>query len=347
MPGSDRNRHVCAVCNYSSRRLADYERHMKVHLSSEDRDKISFHCPHCDHKAFQKSNMETHINTHFPDRQKMCPCEEEGCDFATNDRGSLTRHKKRKHGYQPLPRNFSNSAPHKAGSLSPLSASEMPTSSHPVALQSTSRLSPDPDATPLSSPVSSHVYHRPEGELYTTRVLTVSPSALHQATAADATSSTGPRLPGVREVFPHLDFNSADSRRDIMPSDNSTPISVSAPRSTSASPRPRRRHYHSSHIMESSRHGHRDGYHESNIVASDTQETPFPPSTSNILNADSRSADRAVRSQAAIPVSILLNRGTEHHLTSRSGEETRRAASTPPSSSASEGSSWSTFSEDA
>ncbi|KAJ3808284.1 hypothetical protein F5876DRAFT_67412 [Lentinula aff. lateritia] len=47
-----------------------------------------------------KSNVETHIRTHTKSKTNNCP----DCDFTTVDPGSLTRHRKRIHGYIPKTR---------------------------------------------------------------------------------------------------------------------------------------------------------------------------------------------------------------------------------------------------
>ncbi|KAK7458069.1 hypothetical protein VKT23_009974 [Stygiomarasmius scandens] len=59
-------------------------------------------CPYpgCGFENLQKSNVETHIRTHTKSKTNCCP----DCDFTTVDPGSLTRHRKRIHGYIPKPR---------------------------------------------------------------------------------------------------------------------------------------------------------------------------------------------------------------------------------------------------
>ncbi|KAG2147105.1 hypothetical protein BD769DRAFT_716407 [Suillus cothurnatus] len=66
---------------------------------------ISMHAcpfPNCDYKTLQKSNLQTHMRTHTRERSKTCP--HSGCAFATTDPGSLTRHRKQLHGYEPKAR---------------------------------------------------------------------------------------------------------------------------------------------------------------------------------------------------------------------------------------------------
>ncbi|KAG0693908.1 hypothetical protein DFH29DRAFT_962470, partial [Suillus ampliporus] len=46
--------------------------------------------------------MQTHFRTHTRERSKTCP--HPGCTFATTDPGSLTRHRKQLHGYEPKAR---------------------------------------------------------------------------------------------------------------------------------------------------------------------------------------------------------------------------------------------------
>ncbi|KAG1877822.1 hypothetical protein DFJ58DRAFT_7863 [Suillus subalutaceus] len=66
---------------------------------------ISMHAcpfPNCGYKTLQKSNLQTHMRTHTRERSKTCP--HSGCAFATTDPGSLTRHRKQLHGYEPKAR---------------------------------------------------------------------------------------------------------------------------------------------------------------------------------------------------------------------------------------------------
>ncbi|KIK50468.1 hypothetical protein GYMLUDRAFT_51178 [Collybiopsis luxurians FD-317 M1] len=90
----------CSICNAVINRKQDFPRHMRIH--NENRDSVVFKCPWpgCTYDSLQRSNVETHYRIHTQDKSKACP----NCDFAASDPSSLTRHRKRHHGYQPKPR---------------------------------------------------------------------------------------------------------------------------------------------------------------------------------------------------------------------------------------------------
>ncbi|KAG2123097.1 hypothetical protein DEU56DRAFT_66826 [Suillus clintonianus] len=103
MPAEGRNTPVaCTVCHKVISRKADLPRHMRTH--DEHKEALMHACPfpNCDHKTLQKSNMLTHIRTHTRECSKTCP--HPGCAYATTDPGSLTRHRKVLHGYEPKAR---------------------------------------------------------------------------------------------------------------------------------------------------------------------------------------------------------------------------------------------------
>ncbi|KAG1729374.1 hypothetical protein EDB19DRAFT_1743766 [Suillus lakei] len=111
MPAAGRNMTPveCPVCHKTISRKADLPRHMHTH--DENKEALMYACPfhNCDYKALQKSNVQTHIRTHTRERSKTCP--HPGCAFATTDPGSLTRHRKHLHNYQPKARrNFGGKA---------------------------------------------------------------------------------------------------------------------------------------------------------------------------------------------------------------------------------------------
>ncbi|KAG7085694.1 hypothetical protein E1B28_003239 [Marasmius oreades] len=95
-----REGHQCDECGIVLARSGDMSRHKKIH--SENRQEIVHWCPWdgCNFSSLQKSNVETHFNTHTGKKNKHCP----ECDFSTGDPGSLTRHRKRRHAYVPKPR---------------------------------------------------------------------------------------------------------------------------------------------------------------------------------------------------------------------------------------------------
>ncbi|EEB94057.1 hypothetical protein MPER_07199, partial [Moniliophthora perniciosa FA553] len=58
--------------------------------------------PWCEFTSLQKSNLNTHLNTHTKVQPYGCP--DDDCDSAFSDPGSLTRHRKDLHKYVPPPR---------------------------------------------------------------------------------------------------------------------------------------------------------------------------------------------------------------------------------------------------
>ncbi|KIK52494.1 hypothetical protein GYMLUDRAFT_966858 [Collybiopsis luxurians FD-317 M1] len=53
--------------------------------------------PNCEFQNLQRTNVNTHIRTHTQDKNQKCP----DCAFCSVDPASLTRHRKRIHGYIP------------------------------------------------------------------------------------------------------------------------------------------------------------------------------------------------------------------------------------------------------
>ncbi|KAG1727470.1 uncharacterized protein EDB91DRAFT_1163949 [Suillus paluster] len=92
----------CPVCHKTVSRKADLSRHMRIHDGNKEALMHACPFPDCDYKTLQKSNVQTHIRTHTRERSKICP--HPGCAFATTDPGSLTRHRKQLHGYEPKAR---------------------------------------------------------------------------------------------------------------------------------------------------------------------------------------------------------------------------------------------------
>ncbi|KAJ8077798.1 hypothetical protein PM082_002232 [Marasmius tenuissimus] len=129
----------CTICHVVISNKTDMPRHMKIH--SENRDKLMHRCPYpdCKFENLQKSNVETHIRTHTKAKTERCP----DCDFSTVDPGSLTRHRKRIHGYVPKARRSRQPPPPKTQILSVAGPSSSSTS--------TTRPFEDPPQQPSSS----------------------------------------------------------------------------------------------------------------------------------------------------------------------------------------------------
>ncbi|ESK89605.1 zinc-responsiveness transcriptional activator [Moniliophthora roreri MCA 2997] len=57
---------VCDICGRTVSRGTDLALHRKTHLSPEERAAVGYQCPEpgCTFKSLQKSNFNTHRNTH-------------------------------------------------------------------------------------------------------------------------------------------------------------------------------------------------------------------------------------------------------------------------------------------
>ncbi|KAJ3795539.1 hypothetical protein GGU11DRAFT_221030 [Lentinula aff. detonsa] len=111
---------TCSVCQAVISNKTDLPRHMRIH--SADKHKFMHRCPYteCNFENLQKSNVETHIRTHTKSKTNNCP----DCDFTTVDPGSLTRHRKRIHGYIPKTRRSRHPKPTPTATGSPIATSE-------------------------------------------------------------------------------------------------------------------------------------------------------------------------------------------------------------------------------
>ncbi|KAF4607593.1 hypothetical protein EYR38_001665 [Pleurotus pulmonarius] len=91
---------TCDVCFASLARRADLARHMRLH--DNEKSRMMYRCPFdgCEFANLQKCNVDTHIRVHRGVKDRHCP----ECAFRTGDPGSLTRHRKRMHGYEPKAR---------------------------------------------------------------------------------------------------------------------------------------------------------------------------------------------------------------------------------------------------
>ncbi|KAK7448448.1 hypothetical protein VKT23_013710 [Stygiomarasmius scandens] len=131
--------HACPECGNEFDRKYDLKRHSKLH----DPNAKKFHCPEpdCNFSAHQKVNLTTHMHRHAGERPHACP----DCDHTTADPSSLTRHRKRLHGYIPQPRR--RSQPY---SLSSRPRRRLPTPEleEDYSPSSSSSSSPSPPPTP-------------------------------------------------------------------------------------------------------------------------------------------------------------------------------------------------------
>ncbi|KAG1727466.1 uncharacterized protein EDB91DRAFT_1163899, partial [Suillus paluster] len=147
----------CPVCHKTVSRKADLPRHMRTH--DENKEALMHACPFpdCDYKTLQKSNVQTHIRTHTRECSKRCP--HPGCAFATTDPGTLTRHRKQSHGYEPkVRRNHGGRAARQSAtapypSRRPIRA-EASSAAHPHPLRVATPVSPNSRATSPNSPGS-------------------------------------------------------------------------------------------------------------------------------------------------------------------------------------------------
>ncbi|KAI6129373.1 hypothetical protein EDD16DRAFT_1217113 [Pisolithus croceorrhizus] len=123
---------MCHICGKRLSRKADLPRHMRTHATNKE--EFMFTCPYigCEYKALQRSNLATHIHTHTGARPNKCPHPD--CTYATSDPGSLTRHRRKAHGYDPKAKKTSSSvtkacqAPQKQERHSPYSISSLSSS---------------------------------------------------------------------------------------------------------------------------------------------------------------------------------------------------------------------------
>ncbi|TFK27558.1 hypothetical protein FA15DRAFT_701767 [Coprinopsis marcescibilis] len=91
----------CELCGIMLSRIWDVPRHMKTHTNTKD-----YVCTWegCDYRAVQKGNLKVHVRQKHTFETLLCP--EEVCihNFSTADPSSLTRHRRRKHGFVPQKR---------------------------------------------------------------------------------------------------------------------------------------------------------------------------------------------------------------------------------------------------
>ncbi|KAF7342374.1 Transcriptional repressor ctcf-like [Mycena venus] len=147
-------RHIlCPVpgCPWSFDKPSGLDRHNFTHLTDEEKRRRMFHCTHadCGYMTIQKSNLETHLRTHTGVKSRRCP----DCEYATGDPGSLTTHRKKEHGYQPL-RKGQSKAKRNNNRGSATAASAAPTPSTAAGNAYPTSIWPSPSSSSGSSPSS-------------------------------------------------------------------------------------------------------------------------------------------------------------------------------------------------
>ncbi|KAL0577222.1 hypothetical protein V5O48_004763 [Marasmius crinis-equi] len=163
----------CTVCGLVLARRGDMPRHMRTHL--EDKSHMLHRCPWdgCTYSNLQRSNVDTHYRTHTGEQTQICP----DCDFRSVDAGSLTRHRKRKHGYVPKPRKSRHTT---AQPLASTSAAPEPSSS--AATSRASRRHQPYSREPSTSSSSNRSSSTPEGEPPATTPTTTSAASASPTT---------------------------------------------------------------------------------------------------------------------------------------------------------------------
>lgn len=97
---TDKNRHVCKECSYTTHSKSLYEWHVLIHATNERGGPAAkvLKCPKCTYKTNQKYLYDSHILIHKPRQNNeshayTCP----QCTFATNFRAELAKHKRSVH----------------------------------------------------------------------------------------------------------------------------------------------------------------------------------------------------------------------------------------------------------
>ncbi|KAF8552660.1 hypothetical protein OG21DRAFT_1604587 [Imleria badia] len=146
---SDSTGVTCEVCGRKIGRRADLSRHMKTH--AENKEALKYKCPRCPFGALQLSNFKNHWNSFTGKRPYKCP--EEGCTYRAAERGTLSKHRKSRHGYQSKKKyTHSTASSSTSGSLRTLDSS-----------------SPSSSVSP--SPSDDHVEERNASSAYTTEFI--------------------------------------------------------------------------------------------------------------------------------------------------------------------------------
>ncbi|KAK7462903.1 hypothetical protein VKT23_007482 [Stygiomarasmius scandens] len=171
---------------------------MKRHMDTHNKNKKSYHClvPGCSFSSHQKSNFDTHMRTHTGEKTKHCP----DCDLSFGDPASLTRHRKRRHGY--VPNRSAKRAKNTSSNNSAASSSSRTT-------KRAQQASPDSSATSSSSGTSSprSSYTSPDPS-FSSQPLEVLPYPL-QVGEGTLSASAPPRFE-TKSSYPLLTRDSGD-----------------------------------------------------------------------------------------------------------------------------------------
>ncbi|VDC05682.1 unnamed protein product [Peniophora sp. CBMAI 1063] len=237
----------CPTCGQELSRRGDLKRHIaQLHPTGNEQ---LWKCPHCPYQHVQKSNVKIHAEKHELKRTGERPhtCPEPGCTAAYQDKGLLTRHRKKKHGYQPnhssrylekkgIPSSAENTA------TSRLSSDDGRTSAR-VQMMYESPHSPPESISTIGSMSPAEVHTR-EGESdgehtphpgpeFQVTALTGRYDVACQSDPAPATS-TLPRLPPITKLFKKADDCERERHRSYSIPRFPGPLVVGDRRPTSA-----------------------------------------------------------------------------------------------------------------
>ncbi|KAG1871509.1 hypothetical protein F4604DRAFT_816853 [Suillus subluteus] len=104
--------YVCSAgCNQNFANFTELKNHEITHTMK------GYFCmwPGCDFVTKKKCSYDIHTARHAGEKHYICP--QDDCDYKTHDPSQLTRHRKKQHGYVPVPR--AHGAPSATGSQPP------------------------------------------------------------------------------------------------------------------------------------------------------------------------------------------------------------------------------------
>ncbi|KAH0826317.1 hypothetical protein J3R83DRAFT_5263 [Lanmaoa asiatica] len=152
----------CDICGKTISRKADLRRHLKTHAIN--REELYVHHPRIFRRDATLTGPKQNacLPLHWISRERPNHCPEEGCDFSTSDPGSLTRHRRDLHGYEPKAN--SNSGNHPSAITRKVARKQRRIS--PYNTSTTSTTSPESSArsvSPLNPSSGMHRSPRPQG----------------------------------------------------------------------------------------------------------------------------------------------------------------------------------------